>query len=129
MPHGATSQRPDLRARSGPFTSARGAVTAEFVIAMPALLLVLLLAIGAILLSAQRVALTAAAAELVRLEARGDHAAAQARLGALGAGTEVSRSRDGPLLCLTLRAHPGAGALAAVEIRAMACAAVIEEEP
>lgn len=95
---------------------------------MPALLLVLLLAIGAILLSAQRVALTAAAAELVRLEARGDRTAAQARLGSLGDGTTVSRSRDGPLLCLTLRAHPGAGALAAVEIRAMACAAVIEAE-
>ena len=106
----------------------RGAVTAEFVILLPALIAVLLCAVGAILLAAHRVALTAAAAELVRLEARGDGSAAQARLADLGAGVSVARARDGPLLCLVLRSRPGVGALAAVQVEARACAANVDAE-
>jgi len=96
---------------------------------MPVLLAVLLIAVGAVLLAGHRVALTAAATEAARLEARGDGAAAEARLSALRGTVAVARSRDGPLLCLTLRAHPGSGALAAVELSARGCAAVLEETP
>ncbi|MBN9612823.1 MAG: pilus assembly protein [Actinobacteria bacterium] len=109
--------------------SERGAVTAEFAVAMPALLAVLLLALGAVLLAGHRVGLTSAAAELARLEARGDAQAAAARLAEFDGEVAVSRSRAGPLLCLTLRAHPGGGALSVIEISAEGCAAVVEGTP
>lgn len=101
----------------------RGSVTAEFAVVVPAVLVVLGLAVGAIMLSAQRLSLSAAVAEVARLEARGDLAAAQLRLAALGE-VGVARSRDGPMLCLVLSARPGAGALSAIEITARGCAAV-----
>lgn len=104
-------------------------MTAEFAVVMPVLLAVLLIAVSAVLLAGHRVALTAAAAEVARLEARGDAAAARARLSALHEAVGVSRSRDGPLLCLTLRARPARGALSAVELSARGCAAVVEETP
>ena len=53
------------------FRDERGSVTAEFAVALPAMLLVLLLAIGAIALATQRLSLSSAAAQMARLEARG----------------------------------------------------------
>lgn len=103
----------------------RGAVTAEFVIAMPALLLVLALSIGSIALATQRLTLTAAAGEVARLEARGDQPAARARVAAAGPAVSVSRSRDGPLLCVTLRGRPGPGLLSAIQLAATGCAAIV----
>lgn len=114
------------RAPSDGTPTDRGAVTAEFAIAVPALLVVLVLAVGAIMLAAHRVVLTSAAAEVSRLEARGDRAEAGARLAELGEGVLVARSRDGPLLCVTLRARPARGALAVIELSARGCAAVVE---
>lgn len=101
----------------------RGAVTAEFVILLPALALVLALVVGAVLLSAHRLVLTSAAAELARLEARGDTAVASARLSELGAGVRVERSGRGGVRCVALRSQPLAGLLAAVEVTANGCAA------
>lgn len=106
----------------------RGAITAEFVIAMPALLLVLVVSIGSIMLAAQRVALTAAAGEVARLEARGDLVEARARLASLDSEVSVTRSRDGPLLCIGLSASPGVGALAVIAVDATGCAAVVHGE-
>lgn len=105
----------------------RGSVTAEFAVVVPAVLVVLGLCVGAIMLSAQRISLSAAVAEVARLEARGDIASAQLRLASLGE-VGVMRSRDGPMLCLVLSARPGAGALAAIEITARGCAAVSEAD-
>lgn len=105
----------------------RGAVTAEFVVVLPAVLAVLALAVGAILLATHRVALTSAAAEVARLEARGDDAAAQQRLATLGSKTEVDRERSGSLLCVTLRARPAAGLLAVVELSSRGCAAIVDD--
>lgn len=93
---------------------------------MPAVLAVLVLAVGAILLATHRVALTSAAAEIARLEARGDGASARARLSELHAGPEISRERAGPLHCVTLSARPGSALLANVEIAARGCAAVVD---
>lgn len=104
----------------------RGAVSAEFAVLLPAVLVVLALVIGGILLATQRLTLTAAAAELARLEARGDEALAAVRLARLPAGTSVSRSRDGEVLCVTLGAAPGHGLLAVVRLTARGCAAVLE---
>lgn len=104
----------------------RGAVTAEFAIVLPAVLAVLALAVAAIVLAAHRVALTSAAAEVARLEARGDDDAARHRLAEAGPGTAVSRERDGPLHCVTLRSHPASGLLAVAEVTARGCAAVLD---
>lgn len=105
----------------------RGAVTAEFAVVLPAVLAVLALAVGAIMLATHRVALASAAAEVARLEARGDDAAAQQRLATLGPKTEAVRERSGSLLCVTLRARPAAGLLAVVELSARGCAAIVDD--
>lgn len=107
----------------------RGSVTAEFAVVVPAVLVVLGLSIGAVVLAAHRLTLSSAAVELARLEARGDVAAAGARLAALGDGVEVARSRDGPLLCIALAARRGAGALGLIHLGARGCAAVSEVAP
>lgn len=104
----------------------RGSTTAEFAVVLPAVLMVLALMLGSILLGAQRLMLTSAAAEVARLEARGDLAAAGARLGSLAFVSAVQRSREGPLHCVTLSASPGAGLLAAIQLSARGCAAAIE---
>jgi len=104
----------------------RGSVTAEFAIVVPTVLVVLGLSVGAVVLAAHRLTLSSAAVELARLEARGDVAAAGARLAVLGEGVEVARSRDGPLLCIVLAARPGAGALGLIRLSAGGCAAVSE---
>ena len=95
---------------------------------LPAVLAVLVVALVAILLAAHRVTLTSAAFEISRLEARGDTAAAAMQLGRLASGTLVTRERSGPLHCVRLSSHPGAGLLAAVEISARGCAAVAVDE-
>ncbi|MBC9937493.1 MULTISPECIES: pilus assembly protein [unclassified Leucobacter] len=101
----------------------RGAVTAEFAIVLPTALLVLGFVLGGVLLGAHRVALTSAAADVARLEARGDAALAAERLGQLPGGTRVSRSEQGGLTCVTLRASPVNGPLRALTVSATACAA------
>lgn len=118
-------RRPRASNRAGLLRSDRGTVTAEFAVVLPAILAVLGLAVGAILLSAHRVVLTAAAAEVSRLEARGDTSAAGARLAGLD-GVAVSRVRDGPLQCITLTSNPSGGVLAFVEVSARGCAATSE---
>lgn len=101
-------------------------MTAEFVIALPAVLVVLGLAIGAIFLATERVVLTSAAAEVARLEARGDASAARERLAALPDVVTVRRSERGSLHCVQLSARPGAGLLSAVRVGARGCAVSIE---
>lgn len=100
-------------------------MTAEFAVALPALLMVVALAIGSIVLATHRLALSSAAAEVARLEARGDHAEAGTRIAALGTRVQAARERAGPLHCVTLTAKPGRGLLAVVDISARACAAVV----
>jgi len=100
----------------------RGSVTAEFVIVLPAVLAVLALAVGAIMLAAQRVVLTSAAAEVARLEARGDAVEASERLAALP-GVRVQREQRGSLHCVSLSTRPTGGLLAAVGVSARSCAA------
>lgn len=106
----------------------RGSVTAEFAVALPAVLLVLMLAIGSIMLATQRLALTSAAAQMARLEARGDAGSASTVLGgiAMRGGVAVHRSAQGPLHCVTLSASPAGGALSAIQISGRGCAAVSE---
>ena len=105
----------------------RGTVTAEFAIVMPAVLVVLGLAIGGIFIAAQRITLVTTAADVARLEARGDEDRARARLQESGSETSVHRERSGPLHCVTLGSRPGGGLLSAISIESRACAAVSGE--
>ncbi len=101
----------------------QGTVTAEFAVALPAVLVVLGLVLGGVTLVTQRLSLTSAAGDVSRLEARGDHDLAAARLEALPGNIDVERNETGGLLCVTLRAAPGRGILSELAITARACAA------
>lgn len=101
----------------------RGAVTAEFAVALPAVLVVLGLVLGGIMIGAQRVVLVSAASDLARLEARGDTVASEARREELPRGTSQRRWQRGPLLCVELSAGPVRGPLSRVAVSATACAA------
>jgi len=104
----------------------RGSATAEFVVMMPAVLMVLVLAVGSIMLATQRVVLTHAAAEVARLEARGDDRASAERLASVADQVRVSRDRRGELYCVTLRSGAAAGLLSAIPVTARGCAALSE---
>lgn len=101
----------------------RGSVTAEFAVVLPIVLVVLGLVIGGIVISAHRITLTSAAAEVVRLEARGHGDEAAARLARLGGDVTVEREGEGSLLCISLSDRPGAGLLSRIAVQARACAA------
>ena len=106
------------------FRDDRGSVTAEFAIVLPAVLMVLGLALGSILLATNRLVLSSAASEVARLEARGDTGAAAERIAALGGGASVQREGRGALHCVALTASPGRGALSLIEVSGRGCAAV-----
>lgn len=106
----------------------RGAVTAEFAVAIPAMLLVLGLAIGAVQLSAQRVALTALAGDVARLEARGDDRLAAARIAEHPGAAKLSRSTAGGILCVVATSSPSAGLLAGIRVTGRGCAAIAQAE-
>lgn len=100
-----------------------GAITAEYVVVLPAVLLVLMLVIGGIMVSAQRLVLTSAAAQIARLEARGEIKGANARLGHLPSGVQISRELSGEVRCVTLSWSPELGLLSQIHISATGCAA------
>lgn len=118
--------RTSVRASHGRegFRSDRGTVTAEFAMVLPVMLLVLALAVASITLATQRLALTSAAAEVARLEARGDTSAAATRLAELGGEISSTRSMRGALHCVVLQSEPALGMLAWVSITARGCAAL-----
>lgn len=100
-----------------------GVVSAEFAIVLPAVLVVLGLVIGGVMLTAHRVTLVSAAADVARLEARGDLAVAGERLAALPHAASVARSSRGALHCVTLESRPGVGLLSRIPLTATSCAA------
>ena len=90
--------------------------------------MVLVLVIGSIQLATERLLLTSAAAEISRLEARGDSVAASAVIGRLGgiAGVQMESGSEGPLWCVTLSVNPIKGMLGGLKITGSACAAMSE---
>ena len=104
----------------------RGSITAEFAITVPAVLVVLAVIVGGVQLAGQQAGLTALAGDLARLEARGDSALAAARLRSFGGQPVVERHETGGVLCVTARASPRSGLLAAVTVTASGCAAISE---
>ena len=75
-------------------------MTAEFAVAVPAVLLVLAACLGGLRLGAERLRVVDAAAQVARAAARGDDDAASAA-GRIGAAAEVRRSGD--LVCADVR--------------------------
>ncbi len=80
----------------------KGAVAAEFAVALPAVLIVLALALGALGTAATTVRLQHAATEGARLLGRGDDAGASSALAAAGGTMTVTRG-DG-LVCVSAAA-------------------------
>ena len=100
----------------------RGSVTAEFAVALPAIALVLAACLASVVLVAQQVRLTDAAADAARALGRGESAAeAGAIADRVSGGSSLSVTEDGTFVCVTLSA-PGRGILAAIELRAGSCA-------
>lgn len=86
--------------RPARWRSERGSAVAEFAVALPAVLLVLSLAIGGVQVGALQVRAQDAAADAARSFARGESAGvAGARLHRQVPGASVSRSADGDLVC------------------------------
>ncbi|MGX5697462.1 TadE family type IV pilus minor pilin [Agromyces soli] len=101
----------------------RGSATAELAVALPAVALVLAACLAAVMLVAQQVRLTDAAADAARSLGRGESSAEAEAIAARVAGGGVSLASvvDDAFVCATLRA-PGAGLLGGVELSASSCA-------
>lgn len=111
------------RRRSDVWGDERGAVTAEFALVLPAVVVVLGLVVGGILLATHRITLVSLAGEVSRAEARGDDDVAAAVLARLAHDVDIKRSDEGVLHCVTLTSSPGGGLLSRVTVVASACAA------
>ncbi|WP_460772301.1 TadE family type IV pilus minor pilin [Microbacterium sp. GXF7504] len=98
----------------------RGSVTAEFAVTLPAVLLVVVLGVGALAAGARQVRLQDAAADAARLLARGeDPARADGVLQTAVPGAAIATDRPGDLVCVTATA--GAG-IPGLTLRARSCA-------
>ncbi|MFB8387188.1 TadE family type IV pilus minor pilin [Microbacterium sp. NPDC055910] len=96
-----------------------GAVAAEFAVALPAIVLVLLLAAGALGAASRHVRLQDAAADAARILARGDPASrATSAVASAVPGAGVAVHEDGDVVCVTATAP----ALLALTLTATGCA-------
>ncbi|MFP7834119.1 TadE family type IV pilus minor pilin [Marisediminicola sp. LYQ134] len=103
----------------------RGSVTAEFVVVVPAIVMVLVLCLLAMQATTRQVRLQDAAADAARSLARGDDAsAASALANSRVAGAVLASETRGDLECVTLTAPGGAagGVLQLVSLTAGSCA-------
>lgn len=100
----------------------RGSVTAELALAIPAVVVVVALAVGALSIASVQVRLQDAAADAARLVARGeDGARAAGVIAAAVAGASHGVSHEGELVCVTAKARASAGPVA-VPLEARSCA-------
>ena len=100
----------------------RGSVTAEFAVALPAIALVLAACLAAVMLVAQQVRLTDAAADAARSLGRGDSVAAAASIAdRVSGGAQLRSWQEDPFVCVVLSAS-GSGLLSAVTLQAESCA-------
>lgn len=97
----------------------RGSVVAEFAVALPAVALVLLFAIGAVSAGTTSVRLQDAAADAARVAARGEPERAGPVVQAAVAGASASVSAAGDLVCVTATSTL---AVLALTVSARSCA-------
>ncbi|WP_194396039.1 TadE family type IV pilus minor pilin [Microbacterium atlanticum] len=97
----------------------RGSVAAEFAVALPAVVIVLLVGVGALAASSRQVRLQDAVADAARLSARGESASrAHEAVGAAVAGASVEVASRGDLVCVAASAP----ALLGLRVTAEGCA-------
>lgn len=102
--------------------SERGSVTAEFVVALPAALVVIVTALAGVQLGTTGLRLSDAAAIASRSVARGDSvASATARASGLVPGISLTFANGDDLVCVSATAR-GKGLLAQVPVSARSCA-------
>ena len=99
----------------------RGSVTAEFAVVLPAVVLVLGCALGAMQLASEQLRLQGADAQAVRLLGRGDPGARTLILAVNPSATFVVHS-SGDLVCADATAPASIGILLGVTIAASGCA-------
>lgn len=101
----------------------RGSVAAELALALPAVLLVLLLGVGALGAAARQVALQDAAADAARLLGRGEGVDRARSVVAAGVpDATVASSERGELVCVTAASQFRVGRMVSVPLRATSCA-------
>jgi hypothetical protein len=100
----------------------RGSVTAELVVALPAVIVVLAACLGGVRVGMQAMLAQDAAAVAARSAARGDgEAVAAGRAGAVAAGVIVTFSRRDGLVCAST-ALRGAASAVPISVSGFACA-------
>ena len=99
-----------------------GSVTAEFAVAMPAVLLVLAIGLAGISVAGTQVRLQAAAADAARMLGRGEGAGAvRSRVGEHVAGATITESHSDQLVCARVSLEGRVGPLL-IPISARGCA-------
>lgn len=83
----------------------RGSASAEFAVALPALLIVVVLGIGALMAGSVSVRLQDAAADAARLAARGEPDRASSVVGSAVDGASATVEGSGDLVCVTASAN------------------------
>jgi hypothetical protein len=92
----------------------RGSVTAEFAVAIPAVVLVLACCLGALRLDGEQLQLQATAAAAARALSRGDAAPATA--------ATLVRADRGDLVCVRASASASLGVIGGLDLSATSCA-------
>lgn len=103
----------------------RGSVTAEFACVMPAVVMVLLLALGSFQVVSQQIRVADAASTAARLLGRGEtDAVARTAVQTLVQGATLSASTEGRFVCATVSAESafGPAGLAGLRASARVCA-------
>jgi len=100
----------------------RGSVAAELAVALPAVLLALLLGVGALGAAATQVALQDAAADAARLLGRGESAARAAAAVAAVEGATMTSRGVADLVCVTASVQTRIGRLISIPLSAGSCA-------
>lgn len=100
----------------------RGAAAAELAVALPAIVLVLAVCLGAVGVSATTVRLQDAAADAARVLARGQPELVAAALAPAGEGVAQAVERGGGLVCVRLERSVRLAVVASVPVAARACA-------
>ena len=100
----------------------RGSVAAELAIALPAVLLALLLGVGALNAAAVQVSLQDAAADAARLLGRGESTARAAGVVGTVDGAGMASADAGDLDCVTASVRVRVGRLISIPLSARSCA-------
>jgi Flp pilus assembly protein TadG len=104
-----------------------GAITAEFAAVLPAVVLVLACALGAMQLSDEQLRLQGAASTAARLLGRGDAGASEV-IEAVSAGAQLTARSSGPLICADVTAPASVGVVISLTLTASACA-LLDDQP